>query len=329
MRRDAPQCNTWLGLLVLFLGLLAACSAHPPQEVQHRTKLRVGYIPIAECAHLYVGLKNKYFEHEGIELDLQPMNGGAAILPALQNGDLDIGFSNVASLIVLDAGLADRAPNSFVSLVGASYERPGYSNHALLIKKGSNLTVASLGKPGTRFALNTVRNIEELMLRRYLAAKQIHAPHLNIVPIGFPEMLPALDRGNVDVVSEVEPFIEPALRSGRYSLLARQYLDVSPETIVATYAVTRQWYEKNRAIVRQFVRAFHKADEFIRSNDAETRQIIGSFTRIRTEDLSIIGMPAFEARAKKESLQDLVREMQKYGFIDRQIEVRNLVIEDD
>ncbi|MFH0801856.1 MAG: ABC transporter substrate-binding protein [bacterium] len=291
------------------------------------TKLKIGYIPIAECAHLYVGMAKNYFEQEGLEVLFQPMKGGAVILPALQTGDLDIGFTNVVSIIILNAKMPSRAPKSFISLVGATYERRGFTNHALLKKRNSSLSIKDLGNPNIKFALNTTRNIEELMLRRFLVKKGIKITRLNIIQLGFPEMLSALDRGDIDVVSEVEPFIEPALHTQKYVLLARQYQEVSPNTLVATYAVTRKWLKKNRDVADRFIRAFRKADDFIKNNEPEMRQIVGSFTRISKENLSIIGMPAFEAKESKNDINELISEMYKYGFIDRKPNPDDLIIE--
>jgi NitT/TauT family transport system substrate-binding protein len=301
------------------------CRQPPPGTKPALVKVKVGYIPIAECAHLYVGIANRYFQGEGIEIELLPMKGGAAILPAVRQGDLDIGFTNVASVIVLNAGLPRGSPNSFVSLVGASYERPGYTNHALLVRRDSSLTIRDLAKPRTRIALNTVRNIEELMLRRFLAEKGVPGTQLNIVPIGFPEMLPALERDTVDVASVVEPFIEPALRSGRFRLLARQYQEVSQNTVVATYAVTRKWAETSADVAKRFVRAFRLASEFIRNNEPEARQILGSFTRIGKDDLAVMGMPAFEPAVDRAALGELIQEMRKFGFIEADVNPDDLI----
>lgn len=278
-------------------------------------RLKVGYIPIVECAHLYVGITRKYFQEEGIEIELQPMKGGAVILPALQTGDLDVGFANVVSVITTNATLESRAPRAFVTLVGASYERPGNVNHALLIKKDSSITVEALGNSNTRIALNTTRNIEDLMLRRFLKSKGVNDSKLNLVTMGFPDMLSALDRSDVEVVSVVEPFIQPALRTGKYRLLANQYIEVSNETVVATYACTNAWLEAHADAAARFSRAFSHANDFIKSNEVETRDIIGSFTRIRKDDLAIIGIPSFELAVKLGPLRELSHEMRRFDFI--------------
>ncbi|HEV2840983.1 MAG TPA: ABC transporter substrate-binding protein [Chthoniobacterales bacterium] len=292
----------------------AGCSRKKKNDISE-AKLRVGYIPITECAHLYVGISKGYFQKEGLQIELQPMKGGAVILPALQTGDLDIGFANVVSILAIDSVTNPSSGKFLKSLAGGTYERADHINHALLVKKDSRLEAKDLATTSVRIAVNTTKNIEELMLRRFLEMEGVHKPVLTLVSIGFPDMLPALDRGDVDVVSVVEPFIQPALRTGRYKLLATQYLKVSTNTAVATYAVTSQWLKANRDIAARFRRAFGRANDFINSNEPETREILASFTRIRREDLPLIGMPAFEAQLKRSALEELQEPMQRLNFI--------------
>jgi len=292
-----------------------------PQANASAIHLRIGYIPIVECAHLYVGINRKYFQEEGIHIELQPMKGGAVIIPALQTGDLDVGFANVVSLIATNSTLERDAPRALKALVGASYERPENLNHGLLVKTASAITIQDLVRNDIKIAVNTTRNIEDLMLRRFLRAKGVDDSRLNLLTMGFPDMLPALDRGDIDVASVVEPFIQPALRTGKYRLLANQYIEVSKETAVATYACTNKWLQEHPDAAARFSRAFMHANEFIKTNDVEAREIIGSFTRIRKEDLSIIGIPAFEFSVKPDSLRELSHEMLQFGFIKSEPDV--------
>ena len=121
-----------MGVILLLLALSIpelACLRKKESQVE---TLRVGYLPIAECVQLYAGISQRFFEEQRLRVELQSMRGGAIVLPAVQQGDLDIGFSNVVSLVLLNS---DRKPTDdkwLVSIAGATYERPGFSNHALI-----------------------------------------------------------------------------------------------------------------------------------------------------------------------------------------------------
>lgn len=305
----------------------AGCEQKAQKDTPEPIKLqavRVGYIPIAECAHLYVGVDRGYFRDEGIDIELFPMRGGALILPAVAKGDLDIGFSNVVSLVLQNERLRAESPNRLMSLAGASYERPGNTNHALLIRTDSSIKVSDLSS--VRIAVNTTRNIEDLMLRRFLIENNIDDSKLQLVTLGFPLMGAALSNGDVEVISVVEPFIEPAIRSGKCTLLARQYQEVSDETVVATYVSTAKWWDENRKNAIAFQSAFKRADKFIRENPVEFRTILASFTRISPEDLQVIGLPAFEATLRPEPLDQIIGYMKELDFIEASLPAKSMII---
>src|SRR5699024_2858008 len=64
------------------------------------TEGNVGVIPILDTVPIYLGIESGIFEEHGLDINLQEAQGGAAIVPGVQSGDFDIGFSNVTSLIV-------------------------------------------------------------------------------------------------------------------------------------------------------------------------------------------------------------------------------------
>jgi ABC-type nitrate/sulfonate/bicarbonate transport system substrate-binding protein len=123
----------------------------------------------------------------------------------------------------------------------------------------------------------------------------------------------------------VEPFIEPPLRAGKAKLLARQYLAVSNDTVVATYAVTREWLRRNDDVAQRFRRSFLRADDFIRQDGAKARDIIGGYSRIARSDLHVIGMPAFEASVRPAPIQELLGAMGEVRFLDRNVRWQTLL----
>lgn len=321
-------CKRCIALLVLLVVGCESPDRTSEQAADSVTPVRVGYLPIAECAHLYIAISNGYFQEEGLEVQLQPMRGGATILPALQQEDLDVGFSNLVSMVMLNSRLRVASDDWLLSLAGGTYERSGHTNHALLTRKEDDVTLEDIGSGRARVALNTTRNIEELMLREYLALNNVQQERMEIVQMAFPEMVPALLRRDVDVVSVVEPFINPPLQQGRVRKIAEQYQAVDETVAVATYAITRQWLRDNGETARAFRRAIRAADNFIKGNELATRRVIGTFTRIREEDLPIIGLPAFEPDVSIKDLEALSRGMVEFQFISAPPQLNQMVYEE-
>ena len=63
-----------------------------------QTKAKLGYMKIVDNASLFIASEKGFFKKEGLELEIVPMVGGAAIAPAVASGDMQIGWSNVISL---------------------------------------------------------------------------------------------------------------------------------------------------------------------------------------------------------------------------------------
>src|SRR5699024_7615762 len=64
------------------------------------TEVSIGVVPVVDVAPIYLGVQEGIFEEHGLDVDLTVAQGGAAIIPAVQSGDFDFGFSNITSLVI-------------------------------------------------------------------------------------------------------------------------------------------------------------------------------------------------------------------------------------
>src|SRR5699024_8061599 len=64
------------------------------------TEVSIGVVPVVYVAQIYLGVQDGIFEDHGLDVDLTVAQGGAAIIPAVQSGDFDFGFSNITSLVI-------------------------------------------------------------------------------------------------------------------------------------------------------------------------------------------------------------------------------------
>jgi len=286
---------------VLFLG---SC------ENKEKDTVKVGYIPIAECVQLYVAKDMGFFEKYNISVEMISLGGGAKILNALNTGSVDVGFSNVVSLILHKENGAE-----LYSVFGGTYESEFYQNHALLVN--ANVVKSKGDIKGKRVAVNTFKNIEELMVRKYLKSIGLDWADVDKMEIGFPRMLPLLENGQIAVASVVEPFITIALETedDRIKKISNHYLSFSPNTLVATYVSSKESINtKNRAI-RGFVLAMRDATDYINDNEAEARRIIGNYTKIPSDILPKIGLSQFRKELSYEDLVAVLSDMKDLDYV--------------
>ena len=274
-------------------------------------KLKVGYIPIAECAPLYVAQELHLFEKHGVQVEFVSMSGGALILGALRGGTVDVGFSNVVSLVLQRSNGAD-----FQSIFGATFETSSHRNHALLAVDEHGVAPTELLSSAT-IAVNTRKNIEELMVRRY--ADSIGIPTIGdeqFLEVPFPQMLPLLEAGKVTVASIVEPFITISSNGdGPEKQLCNHYLSTRERSLVATYVSSENIVSRKGELISRFIAAMAEATEIVNSREGKAREVVGLYTKIPATLLSQIGMSEFRNEMTEDDLAPVVNDMIKYGFL--------------
>ena len=57
--------------------------------------LTVGVLPVVDAAPVYMAQKEGYFQQEGLTIKFQQAQGGAALIPAMVSGDIQVAFSSM------------------------------------------------------------------------------------------------------------------------------------------------------------------------------------------------------------------------------------------
>src|SRR4051812_299913 len=126
--------------------------------------LKVGVIPIADVAPLYLGRKKGFFKEEQLTINPQLAEGGAAITPAVVSGDFQFGFSNTISMLIASSkGL----PIQIISqgVLAGKTQKDAWAN--LLVPKNGPVQQPK-DLEGKTIAVNTLKNICEVTIKASL-----------------------------------------------------------------------------------------------------------------------------------------------------------------
>lgn len=184
--------------------------------------VRVGHLPSALFAPLYIADAMGYFEDEGITLELTPLKSGQDGVPMLSNDQLDVmvaGFS-AGMFNALEQGVAFKVVGS----MGISPGDPENSPTALevrqdLLDDGTVSEVADLkgrtigvaGGPGATGGYLLAAMLEEGGLT---------LNDVQISNLATPDQEPALTNGSVDAATPSAPFSSSIEEAGIASPLA-------------------------------------------------------------------------------------------------------------
>lgn len=282
--------------------LLAACGggSSETQAGDGPREVTVGALPILDVAALYLGIQEGLFEDEGLDLTVENAQGGAAIIPAVLQGDTQIGFSNVTSLLLAQSrGL----PVQIIAPASASTGEPGADFAAVVVPEDSPIqTAADLA--GASVAINTLNNISDTVIRQTVRAAGGDAEAVEFVEMAFPDMPAALEAGNVDAVFVVEPFLSITQGSGARPV-AWPYAEAVENLEVAVYFTSTQTAQSDPELIESFTTAMIASQELASSDEEKLRAIPTAYTEIDQALLADLTFPRFPSEVSQASAQGL------------------------
>jgi NitT/TauT family transport system substrate-binding protein len=287
--------------------VLAACgsddSASGSSDAGETTTITVGVIPILDVAPLYAGIDQGFFKAEGLELKLELAQGGAAIVPAVVSGQYQFGFSNSTSLLLATSkGLALKAVTAGVASTGKVGEDFG----AVLVTPDSPIKeVADLA--GKRVAVNTLNNINTTTINNVVREAGADPATIEYVELPFPEIAPAIAKGDVDAGQVVEPFVTVGEGQGMRQLVSN-FAATDPDLMVGLYFTSADYAAKNAEVVAKFTAAMKKSLEFADQNPDAVRKILGTYTTMKEDVQGKVILPHWPTEIDRKSI-DLLADL--------------------
>ncbi|WP_063784166.1 ABC transporter substrate-binding protein [Streptomyces sp. SBT349] len=282
--------------------------------------IRVGETDGVPSAFLHYGRDEGIFEKHGIDLEIDASAGGAAAIPALVGGNLDIAGSNVVSaMLATQQGLPLRmiAPGTFATEdIEADFS-------AVLAAEGSGIDSAE-DLAGASIAVNTLQNIGDITITAALEEQGVDTESIEFVELPFPDMLPALENDQVDAAWIIEPFLTTGLGQGLTPAL-RPYAEAREGLQVGSYLTTHEFAQGRPEMVEAFQAAVAETAASITEDPAAFRTALAGIQDLDPDITEAMVLPQFKEDLDVESLRFLADRMLQDGFVDEEIDVDALV----
>lgn len=287
------------------------------------TEVSIGVIPIVDVAPIYLGVKEGIFEEHGLEVDLTLAQGGAAIIPAVQSGDFDFGFSNITSLVI---GQSQGLPLQLVAPGPQTTGNAGEDFSSLLVPEDSDAeSIADL--EGQSVAVNTLNNINDTVLKEGLRQADGDPDAMDLVEVAFPDMGGQLESGNVDAIMAVEPFATLAKDAGAREIYS-PYAEPIEDLMIAGYFASTEVVEEDPELVESFVTAMKESQQYAEDHPDEAKAVLPEYSEIDPEIIDDLTMPRFPQEINVESTERIIELSVETGLIDEPVDVNDLVRDD-
>jgi NitT/TauT family transport system substrate-binding protein len=275
------------------------------------TQVTVGVIPIVDVAPLYLGIDQGFFEDQGLELELELAQGGAAIVPGVMSDQYQFGFSNTSSLILAASqGLAIKGVAPGVSTTGQDGDDFG----GVVVASGSDIKGAA-DLEGKKVAVNTLNNINTVTINETVRAAGGDPTTIEYVELPFPDIAAAVASGDVDAGQLVEPFLTIATADGQ-TQVASNYVATDPELMVGMYFTSEQYAADNADVVEKFSAAMQESLAYAADNPDATRAILSEYSELEPAVQEKVVLPSWPTEVPSASVDRLAELMVQDGVID-------------
>lgn len=267
--------------LSAFIGIGLAASALAQGRPLTNVTFSLDIIVLGRHAPFYVALDKGFYREEGLNVNFVPAKGTAAAIQNVDSGIAQIGFTDVASLVVA------RASGSTVKVVSVIYQKAPYCLFSL--DPGANVTKLS-DLDGLKIGSNAgsyIPSIAKALMRKNgldpnkLTVESIE-PSARIAML-VTDKIPAIDFFNIS-----RPVLERAAKDAKNAkvktfLFADHGLDLYSNGI----GVTEAYLKENPEVVKAFVRATLRGYQYTFRHFEEAAEIIQKYSKALKNDITV------------------------------------------
>lgn len=288
-----------------------------------KAKISLGVLPILDVASVHVAIKKGYFKAEGLEVDLKIIQGGAQAIPGLIAKELDFTFGNWVSFFAAQSKDAAKAVDG-IKLIADGYQAK--PDMFLILAAGDSAIKGPQDLAGKTIAINTFKNIAELTAKATLEAANVDVSSVKFKEMPFPDMQAAVQNKTVDAAFMVEPFITRAQRAAGQVKVLDAASGPTDNIPIAGYATSGEFAKNNPKTVAAFQRAIAKGQA-----DAADRPtvepLLVEYAKVDKETAGLVHFGAFPTTLDPTRLQRVVQLMQRYGMLDKELDVKPMLIQ--
>lgn len=302
--------------IAVFALALAACSSTDGDGGgSELSELNIGYFPVVDAATAPRALDAGIFEDNGLAVTPGQTTGGAQAIPSLIAGEFDIVFSNYPSMIL---GASEGLPLQIIS-----GNNVGNADHSVMVSADSDLTrPADLA--GKKVAVSHLQNIGVLGISTVVNEDGGDASTIQYVELAFPDMQAALERGDIDAMWMVEPFMARALE-GSHEVLFNLFTGPMESSPVSGWVTTREFAAENPDVLEAFQKSIGEAGEQLQTDEEALVDTVTGFTDVDEETVRQIALPTWTSEVDEEGIQGLSDKMTAIDFLEESYDVTPLL----
>ena len=305
--------GTFLASAAAFAALPTIAQAAPGDPIV----IRAGTIPADVAAVVAYARDLGYFKNAGLDVQIQIMQSGPVIAPAVVGGSLDVGAANTGSL----AGARERGLPLRI-FAPASQVSAATSTDVIMVKGGSPIKTAA-DVNGKTVAIVAMKTVQHALFLAWVDKHGGDSKTVKMVEVPFPSMIAALDSGRVDVAIPSEPFTSQGRTGNR--VIGNCYEALSSQMLLFGFFATDAWLAANTETAIKFAAAIKQAAIWANGHPRASAILLTHFTNLDSAVADTMGRATYATSIEPAMLQPAVDAMVKYGYLPKPIDAAELI----
>jgi NitT/TauT family transport system substrate-binding protein len=296
---------------VLIAALAAsAASARPAKHAAQLQTLKLSVFPSLDYAPLYVGLKLGIWKRHGLDLKINYVYTGAALVSSVVSGDADLGTNSVSST---SNAIAQGIP---LIMVQPASIQPTKGNTEVLVKADS---------PYRKFSDLAGKNVGTVNLQgafhfglAMAVEKQGGDPKTIKAFAGSPTDAPALVlAGRLDGAVIQDPFLTQALDKYGSQLrsIGNPFSEVPYKMPIGVFFTSTSTLAKKKPLLTAFRAAYKDAVTAANKHPKLTQQIVPKYTGLDPSLVTKITLPSYVSTMSAAQVGPMLKQLRTYGWV--------------
>jgi NitT/TauT family transport system substrate-binding protein len=291
-----------------------------PTGSVEKARIRVGGLPVVDMGPFYLAIENGYFKAEGLDVTPVVLASGAAGISGIISGDIDISMGSYPAAF----GAQSKKVGDLKIIAEALAARPGH----LVLGAPPNSPVKRMQDvAGRRVAVTAKNTMCDLAPKAVLESQSVDFSKIQWVEMGFPEMIPAMQRGEVDAACLVEPWATTAAKEIGAVPLLDGASGPTANIPMAGYFVAAgagKFANSSPNTIAAFQRGLARAA--LESQDrAKVEAVLIKYVKIDQQTADIMTIATYSTSLDARRVQRVADLMEHFGVIKDHLDVSKMI----
>jgi NitT/TauT family transport system substrate-binding protein len=315
----AGRANRWVAALAA-AAVLAAPAPHASAQVPAPLQeIRVGAAASDQATALLYGDSAGLFRKAGLQITIEKMRSGAEIASGVVGGALDIGASQVVSLIEGHArGVA------FTMIAPTTYYSADKRDSGLIVPAASPIKLPR-DLAGKTVGIVSLQDIFTLSLLAWLTQNGVDPKGVHFLEVPPSAAAAAMDQGRLDAAVVFQPVMSQDIGSGNFRIAGYPLDAMGKRSEVSAYFAMPGWIASHRDAVDRFTHVLYDASVYVGRHERETAPLLAAFSGVDPQIVENMPRPGRALYLDPNELQNFVDAAAKFNFIAKPFPIAELI----